>query len=190
MRQARTAQLITAPTTSVLNIAEIRDHVRIDHTDEDVLLYALMEACTEIVESHTWRKFRTSVWEVNHDYFPCTIELPFGGVSAVDSITYVDDNGVSQTLATSEYQTDLNRDVARIRPAYDKDWPSTRKQLNAVTVRFTCGSDVVPHAVRHAVLLLIGHFYENREASMVGVSVSELPLAVDSLLAPHTVATI
>lgn len=36
-----------------------------------------------------------------------------------------------------------------------------------------------------AMLLLIGHWYENREAVTVGVSTTETPMAVPMLLWPH-----
>lgn len=36
-----------------------------------------------------------------------------------------------------------------------------------------------------AMLLLIGHWFENREAVVVGSTTSELPMAVEALIAPY-----
>lgn len=44
--------------------------------------------------------------------------------------------------------------------------------------------DPVPDAVRMAVLMLAGHFYENREATLVGVTAAELPFGVIDLIRP------
>ena len=41
--------------------------------------------------------------------------------------------------------------------------------------------------VRTAMLLLIGHWYENREATIAGQAVASLPLAVDALLQPYRI---
>lgn len=41
----------------------------------------------------------------------------------------------------------------------------------------------VPDALVHAVRLLAGHFYENREASIVGVSITEIPFGVADIVA-------
>ncbi|ORM66145.1 head-tail connector protein [Pantoea rwandensis] len=41
--------------------------------------------------------------------------------------------------------------------------------------------------VRTAMLLLIGHWYANREAVNIGNITSEIPLAVDALLQPHRI---
>ena len=48
--------------------------------------------------------------------------------------------------------------------------------------------DGVPRALRQAILLMIGHWYENREATIVGVSINEVPMAVKSLLWQYKVA--
>ena len=45
--------------------------------------------------------------------------------------------------------------------------------------------DPLPAPVRQAALLLIGHWYENREAVTVGFRGKDLPMGVDRLLAPY-----
>lgn len=42
-----------------------------------------------------------------------------------------------------------------------------------------------PADVEHAVLMLAGHFYENREATLVGVSITEIPLGVADIVRNH-----
>lgn len=44
---------------------------------------------------------------------------------------------------------------------------------------------IVPADLRQAVLMLIGHFYENREASLVGVSAEEVPFGVREIIDAH-----
>ncbi len=43
----------------------------------------------------------------------------------------------------------------------------------------------VPADLRQAVLMLVGHFYENREATLVGISADEVPLGVWDILNQH-----
>lgn len=43
----------------------------------------------------------------------------------------------------------------------------------------------VPQTIRQAAFFLIGHYYSNRSAVIVGTSTNELPMAVESLLNPH-----
>ncbi|MDE9565734.1 head-tail connector protein [Xenorhabdus bovienii] len=44
---------------------------------------------------------------------------------------------------------------------------------------------ILDEAVIQAILLLIGHWYENRTAVVVGQSVATLPFAVKALLQPY-----
>lgn len=43
----------------------------------------------------------------------------------------------------------------------------------------------VPADLRQAVLMLVGHFYENREASLIGVSAEEVPFGVREIIDQH-----
>ena len=43
----------------------------------------------------------------------------------------------------------------------------------------------VPAAIKQAMLLLIGHWFANREAVNVGNIVTAMPLAVEALIAPY-----
>ena len=44
---------------------------------------------------------------------------------------------------------------------------------------------VLDDDITTAMLLIIGHWYENRESVVVGSTASELPMAVDALISPH-----
>ncbi|HFS7074847.1 head-tail connector protein, partial [Enterobacter hormaechei] len=41
--------------------------------------------------------------------------------------------------------------------------------------------------VKAAMLLLIGHWYANRESVVIGETVSQVPLAVEALLQPYRI---
>ena len=45
---------------------------------------------------------------------------------------------------------------------------------------------LIPENLITAMLLLIGHWYENREQTIVGTSVSEIPMGVNDILMPQT----
>jgi hypothetical protein len=44
---------------------------------------------------------------------------------------------------------------------------------------------LITKSIEQGALLLIGHWYANRESVAVGVSVSEMPMATKSLWMPH-----
>lgn len=114
------------------------------------------------------------------------IYLDHSPVKSVESITYIDTDGVLQTLAASAYKLDSISEPCRIVPAYGTAWPATRNEINAVTVSYTCGygaASDVPEAIKSWMKLRIGAMYENREeiATGRGITAIEMPF-VDGLL--------
>ena len=121
------------------------------------------------------------------------IYLDHSPVKSVDSISYIDVNGVTQVLAPSQYKVDLVTEPSRVVPAYGTTWPGTRNEINAVMVSYTCGygsAANVPEAIKSWIKLQVGAMYENREAFATGRSIVaiELPF-VDGLLQPYRVET-
>ena len=186
--------LVTGPTVEPIDLAEAKLHLRVDTTDEDELVKTLIRAARQYVETFTRRALVTQTWDLMLDAFPCeAITLPMAGVTSVTSITYVDTNGATQTWSSSLYQTDLptapKAPFARIQPAYQQVYPMTRDQMNAVTIRFVAGNATavtVPESLKAGIKLLVGHWFQNREAVVVGAGIGgvQVPLTVDHLLWP------
>lgn len=184
LRMVRTV----APVTEPVHLDEVRDHLRVDITDDDTLIEALITAAREYVEQASRRALVTQTWRYNLDQFPAAdeIELPRPPLKSVTSITYRDSDGTTHTLASSVYEVDTDSQPGRVRLAYGEDWPSdTLAETNPVRITFVAGygdADDVPKRWKQAILLLVGHWYENREAVMVGSIPREIPFAVESLI--------
>ena len=187
--------LVTAPTAEEpLTLTAAKLHLRVSTDDEDSLITSLIVAARETFETRTGRKVSSQTWDLKLDAFPCNeIELPFPPVTSVTSVTYTDANGISQTWSSTLYTTSLpagpQAGLACLYPIYGEIFPATRWVKNAVTVRFVCGygttNNPLPDAVLAGMKLLIGHWFENREAVIVGSTVEELPMAVDALWWPY-----
>jgi uncharacterized phiE125 gp8 family phage protein len=66
-------------------------------------------------------------------------------------------------------------------------WPANLDDYNAVTVTWWAGygssGASVPVAIRHAILMLVGHWYETRQATVAtGAVPQDVPFGVNSLL--------
>lgn len=183
-------QLVAAPGVEPVTLAEARAHLRVTATDEDWLIQAHIIAARRRAESLTHRRLVTQTWDWFLDRFPCwEMEVPFGQLQSVTSVKYLDTAGVEQTLAGTEYLVDAKSDPGRITPAYGKVWPTTRAQMNAVTIRFVCGyglADRVPWEIRAAILLMVGHLFEHRE-DVSDFQAFALPDGAEMLLAPYRI---
>lgn len=123
------------------------------------------------------------------------ITLPRPPIQSVEYVAYTDSSGTTITVDPSTYIVDTDSEPGRIVPASGQVWPIAHLQpINGVKVRYTAGygSDAgsVPNAVKQAMMMLIAHWYENREAVVIMGSRSigtELDLAVKSLLSTDRV---
>lgn len=162
-------QLTTAPTVLAVSLAEAKLHLRVDGTDEDTLITALIGAACESAEQHTGRALLPQAWTLTLDAFPALIQLTRVPVTAVTSIKYDDLDGVEQTLAPADYTLSTGGDygVATIVPTYAKAWPSTRAQPGAVRVVFAAGyanAAAVPESIKAWIKLQVGAMFDNRAA--------------------------
>lgn len=121
------------------------------------------------------------------------IYLPYSPLISVDSIKYIDESGVQQTLSSGAYKVDSVSEPARLLPVYGTAWPATRNEINAVEITLTAGwptASDVPQPIKSWILLRVGAMYESRESDVIlqRGSVESLPY-VDSLLSPYRVLT-
>lgn len=183
--------VITQPSVEPVTLSEAKAHCRISTTDEDVLIGSLIQAARSHVEKVTHRSLVTTTLDAAYHYFSQMVELPAAPLQSVTSVKYLDSAGDEQTLDTSVYRVDANADPGRLSLDYGQSWPSTYMVPGAVTVRIVAGygdsGTDVPIDIRQVILLLIGHWYENREATIARAEIEEIPLAVSSLLSPYIV---
>ncbi len=190
------ARITTPPTSEPIDLGEAKAHLRLDTALDDAYVQSLISAARLHVESYCRRGLVTQEWELVLSAFPCgeSIELPFGQLAAdteeedpVESVTYIDAEGVERTLATTEYVVDTVSVPGVLRLAYGKSWPATRQQWDAVRIAYTVGTavDDVPQPIKQAMLLLISQMYEHRTPEITGTIVSQVQFATESLLGPY-----
>jgi uncharacterized phiE125 gp8 family phage protein len=179
---------VIAPTAQPITLAQAKAQVRVDFADEDALISALIEAATDHVDGWTGvlgRALMTQTWELSLDKFPKgAINLPLGPCRQIVAVTYVAANGSTQTVSSADYTTDLNPVEGWVIPK-TTGWPTTMETANAVTVRWVAGYATaadVPAGLKQAILLLVAHWYQNRELIGQGQA---LPFTVSALLAPY-----
>ena len=172
---------LTPPAAEPLTLAEAKLHLRVDAdiTDDDSLISALIVTARQQAEHRTGRALVTQQWRYSVDAFPAdSLELPMPKLQSVQAVTYLDNNGVRQTLANTEYDVITDELVGSLIPAYGKSWPSCREHPGSVRVDYTCGFGAaadVPQSIKAWMLLAVAAWYENREALTAGHPVAELP---------------
>lgn len=186
--------LYTAPTVEPVSLDQAKAHCRITWDEEDQFIARLISSARDMCErmDSGHRQYTTAVWEYNLcEFSGRTICLPRPPLQSVASVKYYDTNNSQQTLLAASYHVVAPyQQPGRVELADGYSWPATYERPDAVTVRFTAGYGTaasVPPGIAQAMLLLIGHWNENREASLVGTISKEAEFSVKSLLAMHDV---
>jgi uncharacterized phiE125 gp8 family phage protein len=132
----------SAPAAEPLTRAQAKLHLKVDVTDDDDLIDALIQAAREWTENYCRRSLVRRTLKLYLDCWPEEIRLPRGPVSSVSSVTYTDANGNATTLSASQYQVDLNATPPRIVRAPNVAWPVLQPGVIAgVQVTYLAGYD-------------------------------------------------
>jgi uncharacterized phiE125 gp8 family phage protein len=190
MIDARRVQITTPPVEEPVTLNEAKEQLHILHDDEDTYIYGLLVAARIHCEQIARRSFVTRTYTAVLDCWPymTRFELPYPPLVGVTSITYTDDMGVRATFDPANYLVDSYSQPGRIALKANATYPSvTLQEINAVEIAYTAGYGLafdVPDTYKAAIRLLVGHWYENREAVTVaqGISIMTTPLGVDTLL--------
>jgi uncharacterized phiE125 gp8 family phage protein len=181
-------------------VADAKEHLRIvDMTTDDDYIGVLIDTATAWCEDYCDRTFADKQYTVAFDDFVALriglprppVRLNATAASATVTISYVDQAGTTQTLTwsqsgTQQFRLDRDHVPALVYPLYLENWPSVRLDDNSVQVTYLAGyggAANVPTPAKHAIKMLVGFWYANRESVLVGSISKELEFAVSALLA-------
>lgn len=185
-------KLITDVTTEPLTLDEVEAHLRIEADTQDTYLTPLITLAREYAENYTRRSLATKTLELILDVFPKVdyIELPKSPVQSVTSIKYKDYEGSETTWDSGNYIVSNDYLPAKIVLGYNKTYPIyTEYPTDSIRIRYVAGhndSNPIPKSIKQAMLMLIGHLYENRELTSVA-DLNEIPFSINALLYPFKI---
>lgn len=181
--------IATKATEFPISLAQAKSQCRVDITDDDIYILGLVEGATELVQTITRRALITQTWDWVFDAFPSSRELivPLPPLQSVTSVKYYDEDDTEATMSSDDYIVDTDTEPGRIVLRNDASWPSTTlRAARGVIMRFVAGygddEEDVPMPIRNAIKLIVGHYYENREATAGVGNMQIIPMGVDLLL--------
>ena len=157
----------TAPTEEPVSLADAREWLRVDHTADDSVITGLVFAARDLVMLETGRSSTTRTLQVEMTSREASppFTLPYGPVSSVTSVAAWDDTtNAYVTAAATAYQVAGDR-VAISQEAEATSWPTYDRSEDAVRVIYVAGDGtalLVPEPFKHAILSLVGSWYEDR----------------------------
>jgi uncharacterized phiE125 gp8 family phage protein len=156
------AKITVSPSAEPISATEAKAHLMVDFADDDSELDLLIKSARDHAERYCGTRFATQTVEVACDSFADFERLSEAPVQSISSIKYIDTEGVEQTLDAAVYELRADGMDPSIALKAGQRWPSVQAGSRIKLVAIV-GYDVVPPAVKHAILLFIGGGYADRE---------------------------
>lgn len=181
--------VVTATSAGLpVTLTEAKEHLRVFDGDSDGYINTLIATATEYCEAVTGRALRVSqaITQAWSDWPSCGMNFDRQPVTEIDELTYFDEAGVEQTVNSSLYRL-IGSTNAAAKFEFDSNftYPTLFERSDAVQMAYVAGYGsiaAVPSRAKHAIKLLIGHWFEHGEAVSVGSAVNPVDMAVESLL--------
>lgn len=163
-----------------------------DIADQEALVASQITAAREWLENvGQWRAIVDCTLAAYLDEFPecedAAIVLPRPKLRSVEEITYIDADGQEQTLDAGDYWVDTVAQPGRVLLAQSAAWPATQAgRPNSVRIEYVAGyatAAEVPRTTVQALCKLVTHWFTHRGTAIAGLSLTELPLGLQALIA-------
>ena len=186
-------RVIIPPTVEPVSVAQANFHLRltVDADDvspqpEDALVGTLITSARQAAENYLNRPIAEATFELRGGDFET--EIPAAPVSSLVSVIYTSTAGAPVSASPALYRLAGPVDAPVLRLAYGASWPGdVRDEDDAVAIQFVAGYGAaypLPAPIFQAILLMVGHLYENREDS-TAANLKELPMGSRFLLNPY-----
>ena len=184
--------LLTAPAVEPLSLDEAKAYLRVETTDDDAVIGALISGSRIHIEAQTRRALITQSWRLSADAWPEDGRWPVvpAPLQTLTAARVYDFDNVAHDVDLQAFVPDLGGSALGFAP-----WalPAPGRLIAGVELDVTVGYGVaaanVPEALRQAIRLLVAHWYENRGLAAVG-TVTVLPSTVAALIAPYRVLSL
>lgn len=192
----RSLNRASGPAVEPVTLAEVKAHLRVDNSESDAEIASMVQAAREWAESYLDRTLVATQWVMRLDKFPDdgTQDVPLprppmvvSGTATAVALTFTFETGETATYSTASYRVDRNATPGAVKTLYGQTWPPHLWDDNSISVTWWAGYGAtgasVPATIRHAILMLVGHWYESRQAAVAtGAVPQDVPYGVKSLL--------
>ena len=204
--------------TDYVSLAEAKQHLRVTASDDDSYITGLISMAVDACSNYLGYSIRKGTAKYGFDSFtgsPALINpvnglnIPSGNYLRVNSrvlslvsVSYVNSSQAVTAFAGSDWITapdpmgNYSRNIF-INTAPDSITDDTIKYIVEVTEGFNpVGTSAVdpdtifPMSIKHAALLLVGQYYDNRNAIVVGTIQAKISLGYEYLLDPYKIQII
>lgn len=189
-----TLRLVSRPANYPITLSEAKAHLREDGSEQDATIVMYIAAATANAEAYLGRALIDQTWDYHFGAFPITGGIPIPKPPLLEVLGVFSTDAAGAETPFTNYRIDYTGQGAELVLATSASaWPSSS---TAGRIRFRAGYldstgspplEAVPEDIKAAILLILGNLYANRESVVIGVMATELPMAAQWLMQPHSV---
>jgi uncharacterized phiE125 gp8 family phage protein len=182
-----TSYLLAGPAGEPVSLAEAKAFLKVDGGAEDALIATLIGAARLHVEGITGTALLAQSWRVVLDDWPANgvVRLPVGPLLSVTAITATDDNGAGHDIGLAQFGSELDRLIV---PRVVVGMPALQER-GGIEIDYVAGfgseAEDVPADLRQALLGLVAHWFEHRDAVLIAGSGAVVPTGFDRMVSRH-----
>ncbi len=185
------------PIQRAFDLSVVKEHLRVDQDVEDSLLSAYLDSAIEECASYAGRAINQQEFQWQADAWPCEgLIIPLAPIVSIVDVKYRDEAGTLQTMDEADwyFRRTPSGGVVETLSTFTRPLLAT-EPLPALLVNLIAGYDAddgssgtedpeleMPAVIRQAVLLTVGHYYQNRESVQAGGQPVVLPRGAEFLL--------
>lgn len=197
------------PSIEPITTAEAKAFLRVDISDDDTLIDALIKSARQFCEEYTGRTLINTTYKLSLDgfiedqvpikeglyqapymnFYKRYIALPRPPLVSVTSVKTFNDSDTESTFASSKYYVDTQRNPGRVVLRDGETFPTDLRVANAVEITYVGGYGAVASNVPSPILVglreHITYLYEHR--GDVEPNLANFPVIAKQLYQPYRV---
>ena len=180
------AIILVPPSAEPLSLGEAKALLRVEHNDDDAAITSLIVAARGHVEALTRRALLLQTWRIVRDAWPADgrVKLRTGPVRSVIAARVFDATGTAHAIDVQRF---VVNEAAGVIASPEWALPSPGRGTAGIELDVELGygplATDVPEPLRHAVRMILAHWYDNRGAVASGATL--LPAGAAGLVAPY-----
>lgn len=179
--------LLAGPAQEPVSLVEAKASLKVDDIAEDGLITTLIGAARLHIEGVTGRALLAQSWRLVLDDWPDDrqVTLPVTPFVAVTDITAFDLGGTGHEVPLEQFLSEPDR---LLLPRTISGMPIMRDR-QGIEIDYVAGfgsePEDVPADMRQALLMLVGYWFEHRDAVIVAGSGAVVPTGFDRLVSGY-----
>lgn len=183
-----TSFLLAGPAGEPVTLAQAKAHLRVDDNAEDGLIATLIAAARLHIEGVTGRAMLAQSWRLVLDHWPADrlVRLPVTPLISLASVTTYNGEGTPSAVALAAVRTDAEgQGTMLVLPPLT----AALRERHGIEIDYVAGFGAsagdVPADLVQSLLMLVAHWFDNRDAVIIAGSGAVVPSGFDRLVANY-----